>query len=108
MGLGKTITALAVLIANAFSSWQNIDKKKTIKQDYLIVCPVTIAKQWLKEADIWTKDLPFEFLIEHLESGLTVQQKKKMISGGKGSAFRIVVTSYEAVRINRELFEQRN
>lgn len=67
----------------------------------LIVCPVTVMQQWVQELHTWWP--PFRATLFH-QSGSFEGTKEQMIEEvSQSSEPRILLTSYEGVRLNLDL-----
>ncbi|XP_072881772.1 DNA excision repair protein ERCC-6 [Hemitrygon akajei] len=100
MGLGKTIQIIAFLASLSYS------KIRTRGSNYrynglgpvLIVCPVTVIHQWVKEFHSWWP--PFRVAILH-EMGSFTNRKERLIHD-IAACNGILITSYSYIRIMQE------
>ncbi|KAK1443606.1 SNF2/RAD54 family protein [Babesia gibsoni] len=95
MGLGKTITVLAFFRALMFSI--EVDGfERGERLEVLIVCPTTLINQWKNEMEKWTPS--FNPIIFH--GALGSFNKRKSIWGSKRGKHRVLITSYETLRVH--------
>ncbi len=86
MGLGKTLMALAVLVERAE------------KGAALVVAPVSVCRNWVKEAMRFAPTLKFQIFGEN-------ERKAAVENLGK---YDVLVTSYNLLQLEEELFTSRN
>ena len=59
MGLGKTLSAIALIVCFKTTAMMKQKKKKDFDDGpTLIVCPATVINQWKQEIDDWTNADP--------------------------------------------------
>ncbi|KAL3138902.1 hypothetical protein ABBQ32_005724 [Trebouxia sp. C0010 RCD-2024] len=95
MGLGKTIQ-LAAFLAGL--------QRSGMFKPSIIVCPATVMRQWLRELRAWYP--PFRVVIMHDSAKNPNQlrpQKKELIRSIADSSAGILVTSYDQLRLQRDL-----
>lgn len=114
MGLGKTISAIALISTLCTSHWESFGQNQIGEDNFstigpfLIVCPATMINQWVEELKLWTTSLSREipiltFMDEENVNKRTVKGKKSIID----QAFKndgIIITSYEFLRADIEMF----
>lgn len=86
MGLGKTVVALSILVERAE------------KGAALVVAPVSVCRNWMKEAQRFAPTLRFQLFGEN-------ERKASVESLGK---YDVLVTSYNLLQIEEELFTSRS
>jgi SNF2 family DNA or RNA helicase len=90
MGLGKTIQALALMQRD----WHSGPRRPT-----LLVCPMSVVGNWMKEAERFTPDLPV--LIHH---GL--KRARGASFAKEAQKFALVLTSYGLLHRDLALFQK--
>ena len=114
MGLGKTISAIALISTLFTTHWESFkDTNMRSEQSmgpFLIVCPATVISQWVKELEVWTETLPrkirvltFQGLPSDANASRSYRNKELIVE----EAFKndgIVITSYEFLRSDIEIF----
>ena len=105
MGLGKTIQAIAFLVGLFYSRrWPGCS---------IIVCPVTVIKQWVQEIHRWWP----AFRVSVLHSSGSAFTNSSSANASKNAAKlidrmhrdgHVIVTSYEAIRLYRDKWKDYN
>ncbi|KAL6779652.1 hypothetical protein ACKKBG_A13170 [Auxenochlorella protothecoides x Auxenochlorella symbiontica] len=91
MGLGKTVQ-IGAFLAGLLASG--------LYRPSLIVCPATVLRQWLRELRAWAPDLRVG-IMHGLAGGARGAQA--LVSELAGSAAGLLLTTYEHMRLQREL-----
>lgn len=109
MGLGKTISAIALLTALYTTHWETYDTQ--IQQNdkmgpTLIVCPATVIDQWVSELKVRTATLPQNLSVSTFTGAPSEKNKRKLIQDAFNHS-GIIITSYEFLRVEQRLFQKR-
>lgn len=102
MGLGKTISAISLLVAY----YTTMKMAKAPSGPTLIVCPATIINQWNKEIKVWAKDYLPEVMLYNTQEKAKIpkqgrhslnefENRKLMIDRFVREKRGIVITSYD-------------
>lgn len=94
MGLGKTVQVIAWLAALQLSG--------RLKAPVLVVCPVTLMRQWIREAQHWWPPLR----VLRLHSSERQRDMRAVLKKAAGSA-HVLITSYGHLRQFAPLFAKR-
>ena len=94
MGLGKTIQIIAFL--------GGLHHSKLLNAPLLVVCPATVLRQWARECSVWWP----RFLASgmHPSLGAAAAPLTALRDPDFMRVGRLVITTYECVRQNEELF----
>jgi DNA excision repair protein ERCC-6 len=92
MGLGKTIQAVAFLAA--------LDHVGEFKPS-IIITPATVMRQWVREFHDWWP--AFRVVILHSSGSASQDKKEALVASVANHKRGIIVTTYDAVRINQDL-----
>lgn len=90
MGLGKTIQVLALLAK---------DKKDGMKGPALLICPMSVTGNWVKEAKRFTPGLRV-----HLHHGTGRDKKEDFIK--KAKKYDLVISTYALAHRDQKLFRE--
>lgn len=94
MGLGKTVQIIAFL--------GGLHHSRLLRAPVLVVCPATVLRQWARECAAWWP--AFQASGMHPSLGAAAAPLTALRDAAFMRAGRVVITTYECVRQNEELF----